>query len=765
MAVAALETLHFEREDWTLFRTVEGLQQRAGVSRDSLRRLVLKELADNALDTGARVFVDALGDPSDASAYVVDDDGPGIDGTPEEIAVLFSIRRLMRSTKLLRLPMRGALGNGLRVVAGAVLASGGKLVVTTRNQRIELRPEFDGSTSVASIERVDHPVGTRIEITFGPALPSDEDAMAWARVACRFGKYGPKYDGKSSPFWYDAAQFHELLLASGSLPVRTLITRLQGCSGAKAGQIVNEAGLERASCLSVDRRQATILLEAARLAARDVNPMRLGHVGPDAIPDHHYAVSRGTVCLGGEHPQARIPVVIEAWAKKCADAKLRLVMMVNRTPVTAPAYALRSDDKWIEIYGCGLNHELEGTPKKGGFTIFVNVTTPYCPITSDGKAPDLGTFGYTIAEAVIRAVRKAQRAAPETRTISKKDVVLEHLEDAIAKASGDGQYRFNQRQVLYALRPFVKDQTGADLSADYFGQIITDYEAENGEIPGMYREPRGSIHHPHTGETIPLGTLNVENYERPAWLFNKVVYIEKEGFAEALKDVRWAERHDVMLLSSKGFSGRAARDLVDQLAEHDEPVTVFCVHDADAAGTMIYQTFQEATKARGARKIRIINLGLEPWEAREMGLEVEDVEQGKSRKAVADYVLERADGKVWETWLQTHRVELNAMTTPEFIAWLDAKMEEHGTGKLIPPEDVIEEELAIHIEARARAAITERILREAGIEKLVSDAVAGIGRPTGTEMAEGITQSFEQKPDLQWRAHVEEIAAGLTRDL
>jgi DNA topoisomerase VI subunit A len=58
-------------------------------------------------------------------------------------------------------------------------------------------------------------------------------------------------------------------------------------------------------------------------------------------------------------------------------------------------------------------------------------------------------------------------------------------------------------------------------------------------------------------------------------------------------------------MSSKGFSTRACRDLIDKLAEHDEPVTVFCAHDADAYGTMIYQTLQEATRARGARKIRI----------------------------------------------------------------------------------------------------------------------------------------------------------------
>jgi DNA topoisomerase VI subunit A len=126
----------------------------------------------------------------------------------------------------------------------------------------------------------------------------------------------------------------------------------------------------------------------------------------------------------------------------------------------------------------------------------------------------------------------------------------------------------------------------------------------------------------------------VEKYERPAWTFNKLVYIEKEGASEALKDERWSEKHDCAIMSSKGFSTRAARDLIDKLAEHDEPVEVFCVHDADASGTMIFQTLQEATRARDARKIQIINLGLEPWEAVKMGLEVENVEEGKRRKPV-----------------------------------------------------------------------------------------------------------------------------------
>ena len=142
----AAPNLKFERADWTSFRTIEGLQQKAGVATDKLARLVLKELTDNGLDTCTKVTLGKLAE----GGYFVRDEGPGIDGTPKQIARLFSIARPMISTKLLRRPTRGALGNGLRVVAGAVLASGGSLTVITHNRRIQLRPGHDGTTTVIS---------------------------------------------------------------------------------------------------------------------------------------------------------------------------------------------------------------------------------------------------------------------------------------------------------------------------------------------------------------------------------------------------------------------------------------------------------------------------------------------------------------------------------------------------------------------------------------------------------------------------------------
>jgi hypothetical protein len=88
----------FEREDWSLFRTLDGLQQRAGVPKGLLSRLVLKELADNGLDNGARVTVLPL---PDKGGYSVEDNGAGIDGAPEDIA---------------RLPAQAAPWNGMAVI-------------------------------------------------------------------------------------------------------------------------------------------------------------------------------------------------------------------------------------------------------------------------------------------------------------------------------------------------------------------------------------------------------------------------------------------------------------------------------------------------------------------------------------------------------------------------------------------------------------------------------------------------------------------------
>ena len=45
-------------------------------------------------------------------------------------------------------------------------------------------------------------------------------------------------------------------------------------------------------------------------------------------------------------------------------------------------------------------------------------------------------------------------------------------------------------------------------------------------------------------EIVQTAGASSEQYERPPWNFNKVLYIEKESAQESLKQNRWLERHD-----------------------------------------------------------------------------------------------------------------------------------------------------------------------------------------------------------------------------
>ena len=73
------------------------------------------------------------------------------------------------------------------------------------------------------------------------------------------------------------------------------------------------------------------------------------------------------------------------------------------------------------------------------------------------------------------------------------------------------------------------EEIGEELTGGNFNDIITDYENEHGEIAGMYREPRGSIYHPHPARRSRSARSTSRITSARSGLFNKIVYIEKEG--------------------------------------------------------------------------------------------------------------------------------------------------------------------------------------------------------------------------------------------
>jgi hypothetical protein len=197
--LTAARDLEFVRADWALFLHPDRLPQKAGCPRDRLRAMILKELVDNALDEGAQVTLNNL----DPDTWVVTDLGRGLDR--EQVVRLFAVNRPMVSTKLLRRPTRGAVGNGLRVVTGGAVASGGRLTVESRGARYALGVDRGtGETLVIEEGPSEVAAGTKVTIAFGPAIPgsaADDRFAMLARPPSRCVRTRPGTTRPRSPSW------------------------------------------------------------------------------------------------------------------------------------------------------------------------------------------------------------------------------------------------------------------------------------------------------------------------------------------------------------------------------------------------------------------------------------------------------------------------------------------------------------------------------------------------------------------------------------
>ena len=273
--------LQFVRQDWALFLHPDRLAQKAGAPVRLMRRMALKELADNAADVSDQVELEQL----DADTYRIGDHGPGLDR--EQIETLFAIDRPLISTKLLRRPTRGAIGNGLRVVTGAAIGSGGELWVESRRRRWRVEVDLaTGKTTAVDLGPSARSQGTAVTIRFGPGLPADPEALAWARTAAALA--GPAARPMHShPNWYDEPAWHELAHAA---------------DGATAAELLAAFGI---TCQD-DRPARMLTLAEARAAAKEVPEPELLAIGHQAFPGEHVAW-RGRRDDG-------VPVIIQAWA-------------------------------------------------------------------------------------------------------------------------------------------------------------------------------------------------------------------------------------------------------------------------------------------------------------------------------------------------------------------------------------------------------------------------------------------------------------------
>jgi len=393
--------------------------------------------------------------------------------------------------------------------------------------------------------------------------------------------------------------------------------------------------------------------------------------------------------------------------------------------------------------------------------------------------------------------RKAEERSPVSRSyryacmtqergVSFKEAAAQIMEEAYLKVSGNDTLPANARQIMYAARPHIQKVTGRELRDDYFTQsLLPDYLDENDVDWNVVYDARGHFTEPHDGESFGVGTLEVRNYLAsqhdpefvdaalgqakldtfgPSGNFGAVLFIEKEGFDPVLEAAGIADKFDLAIMSTKGMSVTAARALVDDMcSEHDIPLLL--LHDFDKAGFSIAGTLQRDTRRYEFQNdITVIDLGLSLEDVEAMGLESEHQHHPKGHKRAlianlrengatdADIAFMFAD---FDATRSTRRVELNAMTSPQFIAFVERKLKQHGIAKVVPGNDKLAD--AYRLFARSQAA--ERIVRRE-LKKLKGDAAVEVPPDIETQ----VRQHLARRPKDRWDAAVQRIATRLRHE-
>jgi hypothetical protein len=357
-----------------------------------------------------------------------------------------------------------------------------------------------------------------------------------------------------------------------------------------------------------------------------------------------------------------------------------------------------------------------------------------------------------------------------------RDAAFQVMEEAYQRASNNGTLPANPRQIYYAARRQILLATGRDaLQSGYFLQtLLRDYmEAYDCSSWDVVWDARGHFSEPHTKRVIPIGTLEVRQYlgDRPKLgsavevssdalyptmgpedRYKTILFIEKEGFDPILEAAQIANRFDVSVMSTKGMSVSASRLLLDRLV--DRGVTkVLVLHDFDVSGFSIFGTLgTSSARYRFRNKVPIIDIGLRLADIEAIDLLSEPFATNSDWRKVS-HTLKRHGATAEEiAFLKDARVELNAMTSDEFIAFIERTFREHGIAKVIPDADILE-----HYARR----VLERLLAKNAIEKLmpeISNQAAAAGLP---DLRQRVEAGLQRRPEAAWDV----IVAGLVQSL
>ena len=362
-----------------------------------------------------------------------------------------------------------------------------------------------------------------------------------------------------------------------------------------------------------------------------------------------------------------------------------------------------------------------------------------------------------------------------------REVAFRVMEAAYLKASGDGRYPANARQIYYAARPAILAEADADsLDSQYFTQeLLKSYLEQYRPDWDVVYDARGHIAEPHrkgrdrqppiglggaevrayagrfTGETVPetpiLRSPRLLTTVGPRLRFGGVLFIEKEGFDPILEAAGIADRYDLAIASTRGMPVSAVCDLLGDMG-----MPVYAVRDFDKAGFSIVAALERGTRGSRNAPADVIDLGLRLEDIG--GLEREVVyyrqkewpgfnlqENGATEEEIQVLVHE---GRPYRGW-DGERVELNAMTSDQFVAWLESKLDKHGVSKVIPGREALGS-------AYRRASFLQQL---DAAQAEVAEQIKGDSIALPRALARKVERLLGETPELSWDEAIWRLAA------
>jgi hypothetical protein len=362
-----------------------------------------------------------------------------------------------------------------------------------------------------------------------------------------------------------------------------------------------------------------------------------------------------------------------------------------------------------------------------------------------------------------------------TREPNLKEIAAQVMEQAYLKASGNGRYPANARQVMYAARPLIEEQSGEQLSDQYFTQtLLPNYLVEHPKLDwDIAYDARGHFREPHTGRSVDLGTLNVRDYLAklraprfdeaelsaasietcgPDCRYGAVLFCEKEGFDQIFKAAGIARRYDIGMMSTKGLSVTAARQLVDEVCGIYK-IPLLVLHDFDKAGFSILGTLSNSNRRYEFKhEIKVIDLGLRLVDVVAFGLEdqYENTYDKGDEEARACNL--RWNGATEEeiAILLHKRVELNAMTSDQLVRFVEQKLKANRIKKIAPGKERLAEAYQL-------------FARGVRIQKIVDEALKDFDEEdvkVPRDLEKQVREYLKQHPQERWDRAVNIIAGG-----